>query len=123
MAIYFSSDQNSGHAAARSLYRRSFGSVAEMDHALIERWNSAIEPDDDVWHLDDFAARQSAMRVAYLLKALNGHKHIVGGNNGDAAVRNCDGRPSVGLQCWIDGESMGTQFPCPVLQRVSLASA
>ena len=61
-----------------------------MDEALIERWNDAVQPDDDVWHLGDFAVRQSIERVKFLLRALNGHKHLLVGNNDDSAVTECD---------------------------------
>ena len=57
---------------------------------MIERWNGAVQPDDEVWHLGDFAVRQSIERVKLLLRALNGHKHLLVGNNDDAAVSECD---------------------------------
>src|SRR5262245_11646673 len=65
--LAFPSDHHWGHAAARSLYRRPFTSVAEMDQVMIDRWNAVVEPDDEVWHLGDFAVRQPAERVACLL--------------------------------------------------------
>ena len=95
MDIHFTSDHHWGHAAARSFYRRPFSSLAEMDQVMMERWNAVVEPNDEVWHLGDFAVRQSAMRVAYLLNALNGRKHLVVGNNDDAAVTDCDGWQSI----------------------------
>lgn len=91
MAIYFTSDQHFGHAGARSLYRRPFASVAEMDRQMIARWNSVIEAGDEVWHLGDFAVRQSPERVTYLLEELHGRKHLIVGNNDDSAVTRCDG--------------------------------
>jgi calcineurin-like phosphoesterase family protein len=95
MPMYFTSDQHFGHAAARSFYRRPFSSITEMDRVMIDRWNSEVEPEDELWHLGDFAVRQSPERVASLLKVLNGRKHLVVGNNDDAAVTNCDGWQSV----------------------------
>jgi calcineurin-like phosphoesterase family protein len=95
MTFYFTSDQHWGHAAARSFYQRPFASVDEMDEVMIERWNAVVEPDDEVWHLGDFAVRQSADRVASLLRLLNGHKHLVIGNNDDTTVIGCAGWWSV----------------------------
>jgi calcineurin-like phosphoesterase family protein len=95
MTVYFTSDQHFGHAAARTFYRRPFASVAEMDRVMIDRWNAVVEPESEVWHLGDFAVRQSADRVASLLRALHGRKHLVTGNNDDAAVTECDGWQSV----------------------------
>ena len=95
MAAFFTSDHHFGDAAARSFYRRPFASVAEMDRVMIERWNAVVGPGDDVWHLGDFAVRQSADRVASLLGLLNGHKHLVVGNNDDATVTGLPGWQSV----------------------------
>ncbi len=48
---------------------------------MIDRWNSAVKPEDEVWHLGDFAVRQSVDRVSYLLGVLHGRKHLIVGNN------------------------------------------
>jgi calcineurin-like phosphoesterase family protein len=93
--IWFTSDHHFGHAGARSLYRRPFASVAEMDRQMVERWNAVVQPDDEVWHLGDFAVRQSADRVDALLGALLGRKHLVVGNNDDVAVTRSAGWHSV----------------------------
>jgi calcineurin-like phosphoesterase family protein len=91
MPTDFTSDHHFGHAGALGLYHRPFASVAEMDRQMIDRWNSVIGPDDEVWHLGDFAIRQRPDRVAALVKALHGRKHLIIGNNDDAAVNGCDG--------------------------------
>jgi calcineurin-like phosphoesterase family protein len=92
---FFTSDQHFGHAGARSFYRRPFASVTAMDAAMIERWNAMVGPDDEVWHLGDFAVRQSAERVTELPRLLHGRKHLVTGNNDTAAVTGCAGWCSV----------------------------
>ena len=81
MAVWFTADTHFGHAGALSLYRRPFASVVEMNAAMIERWNETVGPDDDVWHLGDFALRTSAEAAAALLRRLNGRKHLIAGNN------------------------------------------
>ena len=95
MVLYFTSDHHIGHGAARGFYRRPFASVGEMDRVLVGRWNEVVEPEDEVWHLGDFAVRQSAERIMSLLKVLKGRKHLVTGNNDDAAVTKCVGWQSV----------------------------
>jgi calcineurin-like phosphoesterase family protein len=97
MRVWFTSDHHFGHAGARGFYRRPFGSVSDMDEQMIERWNAAVEPDDEVWHLGDFAVRQPARRVACLLRRLNGRKHLVAGNNDNAEVTGCP--------LWVDVQS------------------
>src|ERR1700704_2959798 len=74
MSTFVTSDQRFGHAWALALYRRLFASIAEIDRHMIDRWNSVVRPEDEVWHLGDFAIRQRPARVASLLKALHGRK-------------------------------------------------
>ena len=81
MAVWFTADTHFGHAGALSLYRRPFASVAEMNAALVARWNETVGPDDDVWHLGDFALRTGAEAAAALLRRLHGRKHLITGNN------------------------------------------
>jgi calcineurin-like phosphoesterase family protein len=87
MAVFFTSDTHFGHAGALSLYRRPFGSVAEMNEALIAGWNATVAPGDEVWHLGDFSLRQKPEDVADTLARLNGNKHLVFGNNDPPATR------------------------------------
>jgi calcineurin-like phosphoesterase family protein len=81
MAVWFTADTHFGHAGALSLYRRPFASVALMNAAMVTRWNQTVGPDDDVWHLGDFALRTGAAAAGNLLRSLNGRKHLVTGNN------------------------------------------
>jgi calcineurin-like phosphoesterase family protein len=84
--VLFTSDTHFGHAGALSLYRRPFSSVAEMNEAMIERWNATVGPEDEVWHLGDFSLRQNPDVVAATLARLNGIKHLVAGNNDPPAT-------------------------------------
>jgi len=110
MSVYFTSDQHFGHGSARTFYRRPFASVADMDQELIGRWNSVISPGhrDEVWHLGDFAVRQSMERVADLLATLHGRKHLIVGNNDDAVVTGCAGWQSVQpyAELTVDGKKL-----------------
>ncbi len=81
METFFTSDTHFGHGGALGLFRRPFGSVAAMNEELIARWNATVGPEDEVWHLGDFAIRQPAARVAQWLFRLNGSKHLIAGNN------------------------------------------
>jgi calcineurin-like phosphoesterase family protein len=95
MAVHFTSDTHFGHAGARALYRRPFGSVAEMDAAMVERWNTVVGPDDEVWHLGDFALGVPAVAMAELLARLHGRKHLIIGNNDPPATTSLAGWSSV----------------------------
>ena len=108
MAIFFTSDTHFGHGGALGLYRRPFASVAAMNEGLIERWNQKVGPDDEVWHLGDFAIRQPAAVAAELLARLHGRKHLVTGNNDPEATTTLEAWESVQpyVEVTVDGVSL-----------------
>ena len=79
-----------------------------MDEALAARWNEVVGPQDTVWHLGDFAVRVRPDRAAALLDALNGTKHLIGGNNDPPAIRALSGWASVRdyAEIEVDGRSL-----------------
>jgi calcineurin-like phosphoesterase family protein len=79
MAVFFTSDHHFGDHRVLNLYPRPFAGVAEMDAAMIARWNETVGEEDEVWHLGDFA--RTAPRAAEVLAELKGRKHLVIGNN------------------------------------------
>jgi calcineurin-like phosphoesterase family protein len=81
MGTYFISDTHFGDGPRLRIDRRPFSSAAEMDGTMVERWNEVVGADDDIWHLGDFAFGPSRPRIAELLAALNGRKHLLIGNN------------------------------------------
>jgi calcineurin-like phosphoesterase family protein len=95
MTVFFTSDTHFGHAGALGFFGRPFRSVAEMDRTLIENWNAAVGPSDEVWHLGDFALRHSPARMAEILGALDGRKRLVFGNNDTEATKALAGWTSV----------------------------
>ena len=86
MAVFFTSDSHFGDAPRLRVDRRPFASIGEMDRAIVERWNEVVGPDDEVWHLGDFAFGPPAERIAELLGQLKGQKHLVIGNNDGPAT-------------------------------------
>lgn len=86
MAVFVTADTHFGHGGALGLFGRRHPSVAAMDAALIAAWNAVVGPNDEVWHLGDFAVRQTPARVAILLAALAGTKHLITGNNDGPAT-------------------------------------
>ncbi|HYG48089.1 MAG TPA: metallophosphoesterase family protein [Allosphingosinicella sp.] len=93
MAVYFTSDTHFGDHRTLNIWKRPFGSVAEMDSAMAEGWNSAVGLGDEVWHLGDFARRPAD--VPALLERLHGVKHLVRGNNDPPATGTAPGWASV----------------------------
>jgi calcineurin-like phosphoesterase family protein len=94
MSVFFTADTHFGDHRTINISRRPFASAAEMDQALIERWNAIVSPGDVVWHLGDVARRPAA--VADLLARLNGTKHLLRGNNDPDATLAAAGWASVG---------------------------
>lgn len=78
--IFFVSDTHFGHKNIIKYSNRPFADSREMDEVLIDNWNKLINPNDLVFHLGDFALT-SRGRGEYLLKVLNGEKHLVIGNH------------------------------------------
>ena len=93
MAVFFTSDTHLGDHRTLNIHKRPFGSAAEMDEALIAFWNEAVGEQDEVWHLGDFARKLAD--VPALLGRLNGRKHLLIGNNDDAAIARVSGWESV----------------------------
>ena len=108
MATWFTADTHFGHAGALGRFRRPFGSVREMDEAMIRRWNETVGPDDDIWHLGDFALRYTAERMAAILDGLAGRKHLITGNNDGPATCALAGWSSV--QAYAEIEVEGTRL-------------
>ncbi|MFC0407507.1 metallophosphoesterase family protein [Roseomonas elaeocarpi] len=107
MTVFFTADTHFGHGGARGLYRRPFNSVAEMDEAMTARWNERVGPDDEVWHLGDFALNLRSEAMQRRLDALHGRKHLITGNNDGAATLSLGGWHSVQSYAEITLDGLG----------------
>lgn len=66
---------------------RPFRNVEEHDNALINNWNAAVKPDDDVWILGDIGWHV-AEKIAEIFNKLNGKKHLCVGNHDKKLLKN-----------------------------------
>lgn len=82
MNIWLTSDTHFGHRAILKYCQESrpFGSVTEMDEAIIERWNDWVKPRDAVYHMGDLSFH-NAERTMTILNRLNGKIFLVKGNH------------------------------------------
>jgi calcineurin-like phosphoesterase family protein len=87
MTIWFTSDQHFGHKNIIKSCNRPFGSVEEMDAALIANWQVLVKPEDEIWCLGDFAFRNSRSVSSYLSE-LPGKKHLIHGNHDSEETKN-----------------------------------
>jgi calcineurin-like phosphoesterase family protein len=94
MAIFFTSDTHFRDARVMRLDQRPFASITDHDASLIAFWNENVQPEDEVWHLGDFA-RASVEQVTVLLSQLNGRKHLIIGNNDGEPTRAASGWSSI----------------------------
>lgn len=86
MAVYFTSDTHFGDWRRLAIDKRPFASIAEHDAAVVANWNDTVAPDDEIWHLGDFALGPGPARIGELLDSLNGEKHLIIGNNDGPAT-------------------------------------
>ncbi len=106
MKVFFTADTHFGDHRAINISRRPFANAAEMDEALVTRWNAVVGADDVVWHLGDVARRPAD--VADLLARLNGTKHLLRGNNDPDATLAAEGWTSVAdyAEIELDGRAL-----------------
>jgi len=84
--VWFISDTHFNHANILTFQksdgtkeRPEFSSVEEMNEHMIERWNSAIKPNEKVYHLGDVGFNQNELDK--ILPRLNGKKRLILGNH------------------------------------------
>lgn len=108
MATFFTSDTHFGDTRVLRIDRRPFATVPAHDEALIARWNETVSPDDDLWHLGDFALGPKPERIAELLRVLHGRKHLIVGNNDGPATLAAPGWDSVQhyVEMTVDGTAL-----------------
>lgn len=70
MAIFATSDMHFGHDREFVWKVRGFNSIQEMNDAYVNRWNSVVGPEDDVYCLGDLMLGDPS-NIEYI-KKLNG---------------------------------------------------
>ena len=76
---FFTSDTHYGDDRF-NLFYRPFKTVQEQEDYLVEKWNSVVGPDDEVFHVGDFATIDKGLDV---VERLNGKIHLIMGNYDD----------------------------------------
>jgi calcineurin-like phosphoesterase family protein len=92
VAVYFTSDTHFGDPRALRFDHRPFSDLEAHDAGLIARWNGVVAAGDTVRHLGDVALGLPPERVAAIVGALHGEKHLIVGNN--------DGPATLALTAW-----------------------
>jgi len=108
VTVFFTSDTHFGDPRVLRIDKRPFDTVPAHDEALVARWNEAVTPEDEVWHLGDFALHVRPERIHELLGRLNGRKHLIAGNNDGPATLAAEGWASVQpyAELMLDGHGL-----------------
>ncbi len=77
MNVFFTADTHFGHENIRKHCRRPFGTVEEMDEAIISNWNGTVAAGDLVYIIGDFAWLDHSRYLA----RLKGKKILIKGNH------------------------------------------
>lgn len=89
MSTYFISDLHLGHVNCLAFDNREFPNIEAHDNTIIERWNSAVGVDDDVWILGDISW-YNATKTVEIYRQLNGTKFLCAGNHDKRLLKNKD---------------------------------
>lgn len=82
MSTFITSDCHFGHTNILKYDKRPFASIEEHDSTIIKNWNRAVQPNDSVYYLGDFAFKADiGIRVA---EELNGKIYFIKGNHDKA---------------------------------------
>ena len=84
--IWFTADTHFCHSNIIKYCKRPFGTVQEMDHTMIARWNTLVRPNDIVYHLGDFALASIPV-MQEIRKSLNGRITLLKGNHDGSWAR------------------------------------
>lgn len=88
---FYISDLHFGHKNSLAFDNREFPDIETHDNAIIERWNSVVGIDDEVWILGDISW-YNATKTIEIFSQLNGIKHLCVGNHDKKLLRNKDVR-------------------------------
>ena len=81
--IFFTSDTHFCHQPSFLWEPRGFANVEEMNEAIVERWNSVIKPEDEVYHLGDFALNDIDAAIPYINRLNGTIRWIIGNHDTD----------------------------------------
>ena len=79
--IWLTADQHFCHSNILKLSGRPWGSIVEMNEALIGLWNGCVSEDDEVYILGDFMYKGTEKQANEILFRLNGRKYLIRGNH------------------------------------------
>jgi len=80
MNTWFTADTHWFHSRIIEYCNRPFATAEEMNEVLIKNWNAVVRPEDQIFHLGDFAFCPPD-KAANIARRLNGKKYLIKGNH------------------------------------------
>jgi calcineurin-like phosphoesterase family protein len=81
--IFFTADTHFCHQPPFLWEPRGFASMEEMNEAIVKRWNSVVKPEDEVYHLGDFALNDVDAAIPYINRLNGTIRWIIGNHDTD----------------------------------------
>lgn len=78
--LFFTGDTHFNHYNIIKYCRRPFQNTKEMDECVISRWNEVVGKADTIYHVGDFANKNTKY-AEEILRRLNGRKFLCIGNH------------------------------------------
>ena len=80
MRTFFTADTHFFHQNIIKYCSRPFDHADEMNEVIIRNWNNVVTPQDEIYHLGDFAFCPPD-KAANIARRLNGKKYLIRGNH------------------------------------------
>lgn len=84
--VFVVSDLHFDHENIIRFCDRPFGSVREMNRALVDNWNSVVDHNDRVYYLGDLTYGRGRRSIDFWLSKLNGEIRFIRGNHDTDAI-------------------------------------
>lgn len=90
MANFVTSDNHFFHSNIIKFLpsRKVFNSCDEMNEAMINNWNSVVQPNDNVFNLGDMFFTNDINKIKSVISRLNGNIHLIYGNHDKILKKN-----------------------------------
>lgn len=82
--IYFTSDTHFGHANIIKYCERPFSCIESMNAFMLEQINAVVKENDTLYHLGDFAWKESSKEIRDQIKCQD--IHLIWGNHDKANI-------------------------------------
>lgn len=109
--IFFTSDHHFGHANIIRTCNRPFGSVQEMDEAMIAYWNETVSGNDLVYYIGDFTLKGKNFALSIIPRLRGRIIFLPGSHDSWMPKSNVDFSPTLPLEFRRDTPMLTVKLP------------